>query len=512
MKPAVIYARYSCDNQNEQSIEGQMRVCRSYAESHDMMIVHEYIDRAMSGTNDARPAFQQMIRDSAQREWQAVLVYKLDRFSRNKYESTIHKKTLRDRGIAVVSAMENIPESPEGIILESLLEGMNQYYSMELAQKVKRGMKENFLKGLYMGGHVPYGYYAKDKRVYAHETESKVAQEIFFKYAQGYTVPEIIDSLTARGIRFRNGQPFTMTYIYRMFTITKYIGILTHDGETYDNVYPRLISEEIWEKVQRRHKENAVDIGVKSSSNYLLSGKLYCGHCCRPMVGLSAYGCKHKKYYYYACHRPREKVRLCDMKTIDRDTLHDKVFNTVCRLFATNETIQALADMILKEHSRACRDNTSLQVLEAQLESTNRAIDNIMKAIEAGIITDQTKSRIEELNRTASQLRMDINLEKARLRPDLELSEVLTFLRSQFYGETQDNEIRKALLKTFVRAVIYDGDKIIVSFNYQEQFNPAVIPPDEIRTLIAVAEEKGVVFNDTAFFFTSNSFGTIVPT
>ena len=99
MKPAVIYARYSCDNQNEQSIEGQMRVCRSYAESHDMMIVHEYIDRAMSGTNDARPAFQQMIKDSAQKEWQAVLVYKLDRFSRNKYESTIHKKTLRDRGM-----------------------------------------------------------------------------------------------------------------------------------------------------------------------------------------------------------------------------------------------------------------------------------------------------------------------------------------------------------------------------------------------------------------------------
>ncbi len=136
MKTAVIYARYSCDQQTEQSIDGQLRVCEEYAKRNNILILNTYIDRAMTGTNDNRPDFQRMLKDSNRKEWDYVLVYKLDRFSRNKYETAIHKKTLRDNGVKVLSAMENIPDTPEGIILESLLEGMNQYYSAELAQKV----------------------------------------------------------------------------------------------------------------------------------------------------------------------------------------------------------------------------------------------------------------------------------------------------------------------------------------------------------------------------------------
>jgi DNA invertase Pin-like site-specific DNA recombinase len=135
MKTAVIYARYSSDNQTEQSIEGQLRVCEEYAQKNDILILDTYIDRAMTGTNDNRADFQRMIKDSARKEWNYVLVYKLDRFSRDKYATAIHKKTLKDNGVKVLSAMENIPDTPEGIILESLLEGMNQYYSAELSQK-----------------------------------------------------------------------------------------------------------------------------------------------------------------------------------------------------------------------------------------------------------------------------------------------------------------------------------------------------------------------------------------
>ena len=132
MKSAVIYARYSCDAQTEQSIEGQLRVCQEYAERNGILILDTYIDRAMSGTNDNRPDFQRMIRDSSKQLWDYVLVYKLDRFSRNKYESIDYKHKLSKNKVKVVSAMENIPESPEGVILESVLEGLNQYYSMEL--------------------------------------------------------------------------------------------------------------------------------------------------------------------------------------------------------------------------------------------------------------------------------------------------------------------------------------------------------------------------------------------
>lgn len=123
MKTAVIYARYSCDQQTEQSIDGQLRVCEEYAQRNNILILDTYIDRAMTGTNDNRPDFQRMLKDSAKKSFNFVLVYKLDRFSRNKYETAIHKKTLRDNGVKVLSAMENIPDTPEGIILESLLEG-----------------------------------------------------------------------------------------------------------------------------------------------------------------------------------------------------------------------------------------------------------------------------------------------------------------------------------------------------------------------------------------------------
>lgn len=185
MKTAVIYARYSSDSQTEQSIEGQLRVCNEYAKSNDIVILDTYIDRAMTGTNDNRPNFQRMLKDSSRKEWNFVLVYKLDRFSRNKYETAIHKKTLRDNGVKVLSAMENIPDTPEGIILESLLEGMNQYYSAELSQKVRRGMKENRLKGLYQGGGVPYGYRVENKKMVIDESRAEVVRFIYRQYSKG---------------------------------------------------------------------------------------------------------------------------------------------------------------------------------------------------------------------------------------------------------------------------------------------------------------------------------------
>ena len=163
MKKAIIYARYSSDSQTEQSIEGQLRVCREYAQNNDILIVDTYIDRAMTRTNDMRPDFQRMLKDSAKRQWEIVLVYKLDRFTRDKYEMTIHKHTLKENGVKLVSAMENIPDSPEGIILESLLEGMNQYYSAELAQKINRGLKESWMKGQTTGGNEGGEFWAENR-------------------------------------------------------------------------------------------------------------------------------------------------------------------------------------------------------------------------------------------------------------------------------------------------------------------------------------------------------------
>ena len=155
MKKIVIYARYSSDRQTEQSIEGQLRVCHEYAERNDYVVVHEYIDRALSGTTDRRPAFLQMIEDSKKKEFEYVLVYQLDRFARNRYDSANYKMKLKKNGVRVLSARENISDDASGILMESVLEGMAEYYSVELSQKVKRGVRESLIKGYTQADRSP---------------------------------------------------------------------------------------------------------------------------------------------------------------------------------------------------------------------------------------------------------------------------------------------------------------------------------------------------------------------
>lgn len=215
MKTAVIYARYSSDRQTEQSIEGQVRVCNDYAERNDILIVNSYIDRATTGTNDNRTEFQRMLRDSNNHSWDYVLVYKLDRFSRNKYEMAMHKKTLKDNGVKLISCMENIPDTPEGIILESLLEGMAEYYSAELSQKVKRGMNESRQKGTFTGGLIIFGYRVENKKIIIHEDEAEVVRWMFSECASGKLVKTIIEELHEKGILYR-GKPFARNTVYHL--------------------------------------------------------------------------------------------------------------------------------------------------------------------------------------------------------------------------------------------------------------------------------------------------------
>ena len=297
MKTAVAYLRYSSDSQTEQSIEGQLRVCQDYAARNDIVIVDTYIDRAMTGTNDNRRDFQRMLRDSAKRAWDYVLVYKLDRFSRNKYEMAMHKRTLRDNGVKILSAMENIPDTPEGIILESLLEGMAEYYSAELSQKVRRGMNESRQKGNFTGGYVLYGYKIVDKKVVIDEEKAEVVRYIYEQYAHGVIVTDIIDQLTARGILNR-GKPFARNTVHLMLKNEKYGGIYRHKGEVFTDTYPRIVPEPIFRIVRQKIEDNKY--GKRSADVvYLLRDKMVCGYCGQPIsaeTGTSKSGAV-KRYY-----------------------------------------------------------------------------------------------------------------------------------------------------------------------------------------------------------------------
>ena len=222
---AVIYARYSSDSQREESIEGQIRECTEYANRNGMTILRSYIDRALSARTADRPEFQNMIRDSEKGLFDIVLVWKIDRFSRDRYDSAYYKHLLKKNGVKVVSAKENISDGPEGIILESMLEGYAEYYSAELSEKIHRGQRENALKGRNNSGGIPLGYLlGSDQKLVIDPVTAPLVEEIFRRYADGETVRSIVEDFNNRGLKTKHGHPFSMNSFNRILKNRKYIG------------------------------------------------------------------------------------------------------------------------------------------------------------------------------------------------------------------------------------------------------------------------------------------------
>ena len=470
MKTAVVYARYSCDNQSEQSIEGQLRVCQDYAKRNDILIVGNYIDRAMTGTNDARPDFQRMIKDSNKKQWDYVIVYKLDRFSRDKYETTIHKHTLKENGIKLLSAMENIPDSPEGIILESLLEGMNQYYSAELSQKVLRGLKESYMKGHFTGGHQLYGYYVVDKKNVIHPEESEIVKEIFLKIANGFTAVSIANDLKQRGVRSKRGKYITDKMIYKMIENTKYNGKIQHGETVYTNIYPAIIDDLTWNKVQSIRNQNKHAPGKrKDILDFILSGKLVCGDCKKLMVGESGTSKNGQRHHYYTCLSRRRKKINCNCKAVNKEKLEDTIINTTWELLCDNKAKKELATKLLKRHEQATKQDELLKALEHKKSALLKASSNLISAIEQGIITEQTKTRLKELELEISQVNFDIEQEKQRNYNFLTQQKIEEYLDSVICGNVDNITVRKKIILMFIKQIILYEDHLIILYNYTDK-------------------------------------------
>ena len=315
MKGAVIYARYSSERQNEQSIEGQLTVCNKFAEENDLTILDTYIDRAMTGTNDNRAAFQKMLSDAEKTDaWEIVLVYALDRFGRDSIEISVNKYKLKKANKILLSATQrtslNIDgtKNLDGILLENVYIGLAEYYSAELSQKVKRGLHENRIKGLCTSGTPPYGYKIIDKKAVIYEEEANVIKYIFTEYYNGKVVPDIIADLTKHGILYK-GKPFQNTSVYYMLRQEKYIGIARYSDGIYDNIFPAIVDKRIFDDIQLMLENNKK--GSRSTDgNFLLRGKLICGYCGRNLQGESGTSRCGKICYYYTC-RGRKSIKDC---------------------------------------------------------------------------------------------------------------------------------------------------------------------------------------------------------
>ena len=481
MKTAVNYLRYSSENQTEQSIEGQLRVCREYAERNGILIVANYIDRAMTGTNDNRPDFQRMIKDSAKREWDYVLVYKFDRFSRNKYETAIYKKALRDNGVKVISATELIPDSPEGIIFESMLEGYAEYYSAELSQKVRRGMNETRLKGNYTGGHILYGYKKQDKKLVIDEERAEVVRFIFEQYSIGVYVKNILLELDRRGVTYK-GKPFVRSTVYNILKNEKYAGIYHFNGQIIENMFPQIVPTDIFEKVRAKVQKN--HYGKHSVQVvYLLRNKLKCGYCGQSVNAECGTSQNGEKKYYYKCLG--KKHHRCNKSVIRKDILEKLVLDKIVSELNRPQIMNAIVANLMQIQELQAKEASALNMILKEKRQTDTALNNLMAAIEQGIISNTTNKRLHELESKQEELERQILIEKSKLA--LQLSEDTV---RKFYTDALKAE-PKLLIDCLIKEIILYDDKIEIYFN-----SPIKISPDESRGFTFYTENIKITYKD----------------
>lgn len=327
---AVIYARFSSHNQTEQSIEGQLKTCYEFAQKNGYTIVGEYIDRAISGTTDARPDFLRMIDDSAKKAFQYVLVYQLDRFARNRYDSATYKARLKKNGVRVLSARENITDDASGILVEGLLESMAEYYSAELAQKIRRGMDINAEKCLCTGGNIALGFkVAPDKHFIVDEETAPIVLKIFELYASGQTVAQICETMNNQGVRTSRGVPFNKNSLRKLLQNKRYIGIYTYKDKEIPGGMPRIVPDDLFYQVQEMmFKNKKAPARSKAKQEYLLTTKLFCGHCRDMMTGIKGNSHTGRAYYYYKCNNAKRKQ--CSKKAVQKDYIENLVIEE-CR-------------------------------------------------------------------------------------------------------------------------------------------------------------------------------------
>ena len=481
---AAAYARYSSDNQREESIDAQLRAIREYCDRNGIRLVKIYTDEARSATTDDRPGFLQMIQDSALGLFDAVIVHKLDRFSRDRYDSAFYKRQLKKNGVRLISVLENLDDSPESIILESVLEGMAEYYSRNLAREVMKGMKETALQCKHTGGKPPLGYdVAPDGTYVINEQEAKAVRMIFEMYAAGKGYGEIVDKLNNKGYRTQTGRPFAKNSLHDILRNEKYRGIYTfnrserktdgkrnhHKSKNPDEIIkieggmPRIISDEIWEKVRARMEKNKRGPAAnKAKEIYLLSGLIFCGKCGGAMVGNRRYSGRNKSLYItYECST-RKRKKTCDGKDIGKDFVENTVINYLERNVFSLEAIEKLVAKISEyAASQSAEINRDIKLFTDQLAGLQTEINNIVEAIAAGMFHPSMKAKMNELEARKASLTQ--KLEEAKLQaetytPTPEM--IRRYLEKDSDIRNKSLEEQKRIIQTYVSKVIVHENKI----------------------------------------------------
>lgn len=487
---AVAYARYSSDVQRDESIDAQVRAIKSFAEREGYALQKVYADRGISGTStDKREEFQRMIDDAKSGFFQVVIVHKLDRFARNRADSAIYRKVLEKYGVKLVSVLENFDDSPESVILQSVIEGYNEYFSRNLRREVMKGLKENALSCRFTGGCPLLGYDINKEtmRYEINEFEAEAVKLIFKMYLQGEGYSAIINELNRRGFKTKKGNSFGKNSLYDLLRNEKYTGVyiynrcscpdengkfnrhaLKADDEVIriEGGMPQIISKEDFEKVQcnmnaRKHKAAA----NKAKVEYLLSGKIVCGECGSTYAG-NARRSKDCTYISYTCTKKNGKEK-CRNKGVQRDVLERIVLKSLSEKVFNKDL---LPEIIAKYDDFALSKNTEFVRLKSQLEKRIAEADKGITNIVNLVVSTGSAALAEKLKELeAEKVQLEISLKEAEKKlsemtvDEAQLKKAFSKAKRLLKSGTLKN--RKAIVQQYVKQVVMYHDKIEVEFN-----------------------------------------------
>ena len=475
---AILYGRFSSNNQREESIDAQIRAMKEYCERNNIEIVGIYTDEAQTGKFDTRDDFQRMMHDVFKNHVliDLILVHKFNRFARNKYDSAIYKKRLKDIGVKVVSVTQNIDDTPEGAMMESFLEAMDEYYSANLALEVQKGLRENALKGMHTGGTVPFGLTLDENKRYIPYENAEAIKRIFSEYVQGKPMHKIAEDLTADGYRNQRGKPIAERSLYEFLHNEKYIGnyIYTLKGaETIrlDGIIPPIISRELWDMAQKRNKKAKARVG-KSERVYFLTEKAVCGYCGASVSGAGSKTRKSdgKKIYYYQCIGKFKLKNGCKASSIQKLHFEQAVIETVLETVMDDAAIWNISKLAHEKMlEQIAKPKISTQALKDELaelfEKEKRLAHMYMNSkIDAKILDAESHELSSRKHTIETELKARKQQEKHDIQSAEQIYKFLTDYISCMFAENvhDKEEFKRLLINTFVDSITLLNDEIVV--------------------------------------------------
>lgn len=462
----VDYARYSSHNQKEASIEQQVAACQQKAKELGITLIESYEDRAITGKTDKRPSFQRMMKDAEKGKFKYVIAWKSNRIGRNMLEAMMNEAKLQSWGVRVLYVEESFDDTAAGRFALRSMMNVNQFYSENMAEDIKRAMFDNANNCKVTNGNLPFGYKADENLKYIiDEPKDAIVREIYSRVACGEAFVDIASSLNTRGIKTSTGAKWGRSSFHSILKNERYRGIYIYSDVRIEGGIPRIVSDELFFKVQEvlKTKKNAQG-RHRVFGDYLLTGKLFCGHCNAPMTGYSGTSKSGTLHHYYVCQKKRTE-HTCKKDNVRRDDIEIAVAKAIRDYALQPDIIEWIADMTV-ENNKKQEESSHIAILQNSLDEAKKGIKNIMTAIEQGIITETTKDRLLELEGEQAKLNAQISAAKADIIsvPREDLISGLSLFRD---GDFRNKQYIARLFDTFLVAVyLYDNEfKIVFGFN-----------------------------------------------